>query len=51
MILSKSKKIRRLLGIPYNKKIMLILFLGYPDVKFPNKVEGTKPNIQWNAKS
>lgn len=50
MILSKSKKIRELLTIPYNKKILGILFLGYPDVKFPNKVEGIEPKIQWNAK-
>ncbi len=51
MVLSKNKKIRRLLGIPYNKRIMGILFLGYPDVKFPNKVEGIEPKIQWNANS
>ena len=47
-ILSKNKKVKGLLNIPDYKKIQGILFLGYPDVNFKNKVEGIKPKIYWN---
>ena len=47
-ILSKNKKVKGLLNIPDYKKIQGILFLGYQDVNFKNKVEGIKPKIYWN---
>lgn len=51
MILSKSKRVKKLLNIPQNKDVQGILSLGYPNVNFKNKVEGIKPHIQWNSKA
>jgi len=31
--------------IPKNKKIQAVLFLGYPSLKYSNKVEGIGPRI------
>ena len=49
MILNRTKKFRKLLGIKKSEKIFGTLTLGYPAVKFRNKVIGKKINIQWNS--
>lgn len=49
MILSRNKRIKRLINLTANKDVQGVLFLGYPNVNFKNKVEGIKPQIQWNA--
>lgn len=49
MILSRNKRIRKLLNLSTNKDVQGILFLGYRDVNFKNKVEGIRPQIQWNS--
>ena len=48
MILSKNKRVKKLLRLPEKKDIAGILFLGCPAVSFPNKVEGISPKIYWN---
>lgn len=48
-ILSRNKKVKKLLNLPEHKDIQGILFLGYRNVNFKNKVEGIKPKIQWNS--
>lgn len=49
MILSRNKPVKKLLNIPVHQQIVGILFLGYPAVRFQNKVEGIGPEIQWNT--
>jgi nitroreductase len=48
MILNKSKLVRNLLGLEKHKKIFATMGLGYPAIKFRNKVVGKKMKIQWN---
>jgi nitroreductase/NAD-dependent dihydropyrimidine dehydrogenase PreA subunit len=43
----KNKRISRLLGIPEGKKMQGMIFLGYPAIEYPNKVEGLKPRISF----
>lgn len=45
--LAKNKKARKLLGIPKGKRIFAIMFLGYPELKYRNKVEGFHPGIRF----
>jgi NAD-dependent dihydropyrimidine dehydrogenase PreA subunit/nitroreductase len=49
MILNRSKKFRKLIGLIKNEKIFGTILLGYPAVRFKNKVNGKKVSIQWNA--
>lgn len=49
MILNKSQLIRNLLGLKKSEKIFAIMGLGYPAIKFKNKVIGKKMTIQWNG--
>lgn len=48
MILNRRKAIRRRLGLEKHERILGTLGLGYPAVKFRNKVRGKEYNIQWN---
>ena len=48
MILNRSKSLRKLLKIDKDEKIFGTMALGYPSVKFRNKVVGKKIPIQWN---
>ena len=48
-MLDRSKAARRLLGFNKNDHIVGTLLLGYPAMKFRNKVVGKKMIIQWNA--
>ena len=47
MILSKNKEVSRKLNIPRNKRILGILFLGYPKVDFVRTVEGNFAPVRW----
>ncbi|NOY36303.1 MAG: hypothetical protein GXO83_01860 [Chlorobi bacterium] len=49
MILNRSKLVRDLLGLKRYEKIFATMGLGYPAVKFKNKVVGKKMDIQWNG--
>ena len=48
MILNRSKSLRKLLKIGKDEKIYGTIVLGYPAVKFRNKVVGKQMPIQWN---
>ena len=51
MFLNRSKSIRNLLGLEKHERIFGTIAIGYPSVKFRNKVNGKQSNIQWNNKS
>ena len=48
IFLDRSKAARRRLGLQKHEHILGALGLGYPAVKFANKVEGKTLSIQWN---
>ena len=48
MFLNRSKRLREILGVSKNEKIYATLGIGYPAIKFRNKVIGKKMNIRWN---
>jgi nitroreductase len=45
----RSKAVRRLLGLGKRDHILGTVLLGYPAVKFRNKVRGKTLRIQWNG--
>jgi hypothetical protein len=45
--LANDKKAKKILEIPISKKIQAVLFLGYPSLKYSNKVEGIGPRIDF----
>ena len=47
IILDRDKVARERLGLQRREHILGILLLGYPAVKFVNKVEGRTMSIQW----
>jgi nitroreductase len=49
LFLDRSKAARKYLGLSKHEHILGMLELGYPAVKFRNKVEGKTFNIQWNG--
>jgi len=48
MILNRKKSLRKLLKIGKDEKIFATIALGYPAVRFNNKVIGKRMPIQWN---
>jgi len=48
MILNGSRRVRKLLRLRKNEKIFGTIALGYPAVRFRNKVNGKQMTIQWN---
>jgi nitroreductase len=48
IFLDRSKAARKHLGLQKHEHILGTLGLGYPAVKFANKVEGKTLSIQWN---
>lgn len=50
IIFNRSKTIKQRLGLHKREHILGILLLGYPAVRFRNKVEGRTMSIQWNGK-
>ncbi|MBN1273219.1 MAG: nitroreductase family protein [Candidatus Aminicenantes bacterium] len=49
MFLTKNKKVRRRLGLKKHERIFGFMGVGYPAVKFSNKVRGREMPVQWNA--
>jgi nitroreductase len=49
IFMDRSPAARRHLGLRRPDRIYGALFLGYPAVRFRNKVEGRRMAIQWNA--
>lgn len=49
IFMDRSRAARRQLGLRRSDRIFGALFLGYPAVKFRNKVEGRRMAIQWNG--
>jgi len=48
MFLTRNKKIRYILGLAKHERIFGLMGIGYPAIKFSNKVMGKKMPIQWN---
>jgi nitroreductase len=48
-ILSRNKAVRKRLGLSKRERIFGTLGLGYPAVRFRNKVQGKALSIQWNG--
>ncbi len=44
---NKNRKIRTLLGLKKNEKIVQCIALGYPDVKYQRTAPKKKTDIQW----
>ncbi len=49
IFIDKNRQARRMLGMASNERIYGALFMGYPAVRFSNKVSGRKLGIQWNG--
>ena len=49
LFLDKIKRIRQRLGIVKQERIYGALYMGYPEIKFSNKVTGKALPIQWNG--
>jgi hypothetical protein len=47
IFMNDSPKARKLLGLKRQDRIFGVLFLGYPVMKYKNKVEGRVMPIQW----
>jgi Fe-S-cluster-containing hydrogenase component 2 len=48
LFLDKNRAFRKRLGLGRSENVLGALFLGYPAVKFSNKVTGKRLPIQWN---
>jgi nitroreductase len=48
MILNRNKSLRKLIKIGKNEKVYGTIALGYPSVRFKNKIIGKRMPIQWN---
>jgi len=49
MILNADRNFKKGMGLEKHEKIFGALTIGYPSVKFRNKVQGKKIKIQWNT--
>jgi NAD-dependent dihydropyrimidine dehydrogenase PreA subunit/nitroreductase len=49
MILNGNKKFRKLIGLSNSERIFGTLTMGFPAVKFRNKVNGKNISIMWNT--
>jgi nitroreductase/Pyruvate/2-oxoacid:ferredoxin oxidoreductase delta subunit len=47
--LNRSRKMRRMLNISRNENILAMVEMGYPAVKFSNKVTGRTLPVQWDG--
>ncbi|MGD8793009.1 MAG: nitroreductase family protein [Anaerolineae bacterium] len=50
LTLDRSKRARRCLGLQKQEQILAALELGYPAVRFRNKVEGKTMRVAWNGR-
>jgi ferredoxin len=48
LVLNRNRAIRKRLGLGKWEHILAAVELGYPAVRFKNKVEGKRMSIQWN---
>jgi nitroreductase/NAD-dependent dihydropyrimidine dehydrogenase PreA subunit len=48
MFVDRNREVRRRLGLQPREHILGALLMGYPAVRFRNKVEGKRLPIQWN---
>jgi len=46
--LNGNKKFKKLIGLDRNERIFGTITMGYPAIKFKNKVLGKLIKIQWN---
>lgn len=49
LVLDRSRRARKWLGLQKQEHILATLELGYPAVRFSNKVEGKTMSIDWNG--
>jgi hypothetical protein len=49
MLVGRSRAARRRLGIGRRERIFGAVLLGYPAVKFRNRVEGRRIGLSWNG--
>jgi nitroreductase/NAD-dependent dihydropyrimidine dehydrogenase PreA subunit len=49
LFLDKNRVFRKRLGLGRGENVLGALFLGYPAIKFSNKVTGKRLPIQWNG--
>jgi nitroreductase len=49
LFIDKHREARRLLGINRSERIFGAMYLGYPSVRFSNKVGGKSFALQWNG--
>jgi nitroreductase/NAD-dependent dihydropyrimidine dehydrogenase PreA subunit len=49
IFLTRNREARELLGLEKHERIYGTVLLGYPAVKFANKVNGKRMSIQWNG--
>ena len=49
LFLDKDKPVRQRLGLEKQERIYGALYMGYPGIKFSNKVSGKALPIQWNG--
>ena len=49
LFIDKNRAARRQLGINSNERIFGAMYMGYPAVRFSNKVTGKTISIQWNG--
>jgi nitroreductase len=49
LFIDKHRQARRRLGIESNERIFGAMYMGYPAIRFRNKVAGKKMAIQWNG--
>jgi nitroreductase/NAD-dependent dihydropyrimidine dehydrogenase PreA subunit len=49
LFIDKNRTTRRQLGILPDERIFGAMYMGYPAVRFSNKVEGKRMDIRWNG--
>jgi len=49
LFIDKNRSLRQQMGIKTNERIFGAMYLGYPAVRFSNKVVGKTLSIQWNG--
>jgi nitroreductase/NAD-dependent dihydropyrimidine dehydrogenase PreA subunit len=49
LFIDKNRQARRRLGVESNERIFGAMYMGYPAVRFSNKVAGKEMAIQWNG--
>ena len=48
VVFNRNRAIRKLLGLARHERMFAVMGLGYPSVRFRNKVAGKRLSIQWN---